>query len=98
MTPEEIKELQRQQLERAGAFEAMVNSKGWEHVNAWFRNHMEQFTTKSITQGYASMEEFQYARGYVNALRELLINVQSDLEQLATYRKTAGTTDTVQSS
>lgn len=89
MNDEQIKQAETEMLERAGAFESFVGSKGWELLKAWVENHIQDFANQSITKGYESMDQFNYARGYVNGLRELLVEVNSHLEQLEAYRRRA---------
>ncbi len=87
MTDEQIKQAQSEMLERAGALEVLTNSNGWKHVQSWVENHIQEFATVSITKGFKNMDEFNYARGYVNGLRELLVEVQSHLDSLEQYRR-----------
>jgi len=87
MTDEQLKQAQEEMLERAGALEILTKSNGWKHVQAWIENHIQEFATTSITKGFKGMDEFNYARGYVNGLRELLVDVQSHLDNLEQYRR-----------
>lgn len=87
MNEEQIAQAETEMLERAGALEMMVNSKGWEHVKFWIENHIQDFANTAITKGFKSMDEFNYARGYVSGLRELLVDVSTHLEQLEDYRR-----------
>jgi hypothetical protein len=79
-------DLKKESLEKAGAYEVMSASKGWEKVLSHIQEQITNFTNRSLLDGFKTIEDYQYARGYVNGLRELLVEVQSSLDELNRFR------------
>lgn len=80
-------ELKTQALEKAGAYEVMTGSKGWEKVMNHIQEQITNFTNRAIVDGFKTIEDYQYSRGYVNGLRELLVEVQASLDELKRFRE-----------
>ena len=80
-------------LERAGAFEVLVNQKGWEYLKAYIENQIRSFANKAILEGFKDMEDYQFERGMVTGLQRLIGEVDSNLNTLKNEReKTKGST------
>ena len=79
--------LKEKSIEKAGAYEVMTGSKGWESVTAHIQEQIANFVNRSLLDGFKTIEDYQYARGYVNGLRELLVEVQSSLDELNRFRE-----------
>ena len=76
-----------QLLEKAGAYEQMVNAKGWEWLKKYAETKIQSFANEAILSGYKSLEEYNLARGKVLGIRELLSEVTSALDHLEKYRE-----------
>ena len=81
LTKEQL-QYKNEQLARGVAFEELVRSKGFEHVKAYIENKIRMFTNQAIINGFNSMEEYREKKGEVNGLRELLQNIEADIEAL----------------
>lgn len=75
-----------EKLSVAGAMEVMIATKGWEHVRAYIENKIKTFANEAITKGFPSIEEFNLARGEVNALRTLIGHIDDHIQTLYDYR------------
>lgn len=88
----QLEEARRESLERAGALEQMTTTKGWEYVKAFIQNKIQTFANESIIKGYETLEEFNFHRGEVNGLRELIGEIDHSLQELHEYRKSKEST------
>ena len=73
-------------LERAGAFEQMVGTKGWEWLMANYQTRVQVFTTNVLTSDQP-IETYENERQQIIGVKNLIGDVQSDLETLSRYRK-----------
>lgn len=85
---------QDQMLERAGALEQTVNTKGFELIKAYIENYVKSFSQEAVQTGFKSLDEYQFKRGRVAGLLDLLANIQSDLDGLQKYREEQRATST----
>lgn len=74
-------------LARATAFEEMIRTKGWEIIAGYIQERVKQFANEAIVTGFKSLDEYQHHRGRIEGLREIMIQVESDLEHLKKYRE-----------
>lgn len=73
-------------LERAGAYEELVRTKGWEWLMANFQTRVQVFTTNVLTSD-RPIEEFEHDRQQIVGIKKLIADVQGDLDALVRYRK-----------
>lgn len=73
-------------LERAGAYEEMTRTKGWEWVLANFKTRVQVFTTNVLTSDQP-IEKFEKERQQIIGIKAVIGDVQSDLEALERHRK-----------
>lgn len=73
-------------LSRAGAFEEMVRTKGWEWLMANYQTRVQVFTTNVLTSDQP-IAQFEEERQQIIGIKNLIGDVQSDLDALARYRK-----------
>lgn len=83
-----------EKLERAGAIEQMVNTKGWEYLRSFIEAKIKSFATEAITEGFSNMEDFNLKRGEVFGLRNIIGEIDDHLQTLYDYRQkqSAGST------
>jgi len=86
---EKYQEAENEILARAGALEQMTTTQGWSYMKAYIQNKIQAFANEAIITGYKSLEEFNLARGQVNALRQLVGEIDEALEKLNEQRQKA---------
>jgi len=80
-------------FEKAGAYEELIHTKGWELIKVFVQSKLQLYTSDSISEkGFASYEEYRERKGEVNGLRGLLSEVQGALDFLGEERKKNATT------
>jgi hypothetical protein len=79
--------LELEMLEKAGAFEELIRTKGWEYIKNYIEEQIKDFANISIINGYKSIEDFNFARGQIVALRQILVEIESQLRNLNNYRE-----------
>ncbi len=73
-------------MERAGAFEAMVTTKGWEYIQAYYQNKVQGLASSILLQDSKPMEDFENERRELIGLKKLLNFIDNDLTTLANER------------
>lgn len=73
-------------LERAGAFEELIRSKGWEWLQAFYQARIQAFTSNVLLSDQ-SIGEFENERQRLIGMGELFNAVKNDLDTLERYRK-----------
>ena len=75
------------QLKRAGAFEELIRTKGWEYIKAYFTNKVQSFANSLLLQPQEPIEKFEAERQELAGLRKLIGYIDSDLQVLKDFRK-----------
>lgn len=86
LTREQL-ESQDDQLRRAGAFEEMVRTKGWEYLQAYFQNRVQALATEILLSDQP-ITDFESERRELMGIKKMLGQVSSDLEALEQFRTT----------
>lgn len=86
MNEEQIAE-QNEMLERAGAFEQMVKSTGWKHLQIYFENQIQTFVTDILNENKNKIEEYESSRQQLIGIKKLIGEVTSHLESLNRFRE-----------
>jgi hypothetical protein len=80
---EMIEEAKNEELARGAEFDAMTRSTGWSFVKAYVENKIKLFaTTALLGEGFKTLEQYQFERGKVAGLRELLGSVEGAIQAL----------------
>lgn len=75
------------ELERAGAFEEMVRTKGWEYLKAYYLNQVQQLANDLLLSPEEPIEKLEGRRQRLVGLRQLMAEVDSSLDTLKRYRE-----------
>lgn len=78
--------LVQEQLERAGAFEELIRTKGWDFILARYKNELAGFVNELITSE-EPIGAFEAKRQRLKGLKVIIGEVDNDLRVLAEYRK-----------
>jgi len=73
-------------LKRAGAFEELVRTKGWEYVKSFYQNRV-QALANGLLLSDEPITKFEAERQELMGIRKLLSYIDSDLTILADFRK-----------
>lgn len=71
--------------------EEMLHTKGWENFEKYIKSQIAQVTDKLIKET-KSVDELFFYRGQISAYQNLLIEVDSDMENLKNWREKSKTT------
>jgi hypothetical protein len=80
------KEALKETLERAGAFEEMATTKGWQYVVAYYQNQIALFMNE-IMGSDKPIEEFEEKRHELMGLKKLLGQIDSAIQTLNATRE-----------
>lgn len=80
-------ELLNEKLEHAGMIEQMVLTKGWEFVRIFIETKIKEFSSDSINKGYKDMSEYNFFRGQVYGLLQIVGLIDDHINELYEYRK-----------
>lgn len=69
------------------AIEEMVITNGWKYVEKYIQEKLKDFTTISVNDGFKSIEDFNFARGQIVALKGIITEIESQLTNLKMYRE-----------
>ena len=83
----------RDQLERAGAFEELIRTKGWQFVVARYKNDLASFINEMMISD-EPIASFENKRQSLKALKKILAEIDNDLRALQEYREDAKPDDT----
>ena len=91
MDKPELTETQKQELDeilqRASAFELLINTKGWEYIKAFYSNKVQALANGLLLNEKMPIVDFEPERQRLIGLKQLLGMIDSDLETLAKFRK-----------
>lgn len=73
-------------LKRAGAYEELIRTKGWEYIKAYYESRVKALASGLLVSD-RPIEEFDGERRELIGLRKLLGSIESDLNVLADFRK-----------
>lgn len=73
-------------LERAGAFEELIRTKGFEWLQAYYQTRIQAFTSNVLLSDQ-TIAEFENERQRLIGMGELFNAVKNDLDELDRYRK-----------
>ena len=79
----------KEKMQRGVAFEEMVRSKGWEYIKAYIETQIKQFANEAILSGFKELYEYNYKRGRVVGMRDILGEIESSLKVLEDEREKA---------
>ena len=82
----------REQLERAGAFEELVRTRGWQFVVARYKNDLAGFINEMMSSD-EPISSFENRRQSLKALKRVLAEIDNDLLSLQKYREDAKSND-----
>jgi len=76
-----------EKLARAGAFEVMVKTKGWELLQAFYQNQVQQFAGELLLNPEQPIEQLEGRRQRLVGLRMLMAEVDDALSTLTRFRE-----------
>ena len=71
--------------------EEMVRTKGWENVEKYIKSQINQITDKLIKET-KSVDELFFYRGQISAYQNLLLEIDSDIQNLKNWREKSKST------
>lgn len=74
-------------LKRAGAFEEMINTQGWEHVKSWYQARLAVFINDTLGDSSKPLADFESERSELAGIKSLLSLIDGDLETLRKFRE-----------
>lgn len=74
-------------LKRAGAFEEMVKTKGWELATAFYQNKVKNLMNELVNSPEKPIGEFEALRQEVIGLKKLFQSIEGDLATLQKFRE-----------
>lgn len=85
---EDVKEQSKNEFyERAGAFEELVRTKGWEWVKAYYQTELASFINDLFNNEDKPIADFEFQRRELMGLKKLLTTIDADLQELERLRK-----------
>lgn len=88
---EDVRQQQEEQLreilERAGAYEELIRTKGFQHLKAYYHALIQQLATDLITNTERQTADFDQQRRELIGINKMFSLIDNDLRTLASYRK-----------
>lgn len=89
---EQIDQYKNEALTRAGAFEELIRTKGWELVSSYYQNLVQQLANDMLVDDAQPITAFESRRREIIGLRKMMGTITSDLDFLYAERKAKGST------
>jgi hypothetical protein len=80
-----------ERLERGSAFEGMIRTDGWKHIQSFIENSVRDFANRAILTGFADDKTFNFERGKVFGMRMILSEIEASVALLENERKATPT-------
>jgi len=74
-------------VDRGIALEMLLGSPGWKFLTTYISNNIKAFSNRAIKQGFDSMEVYQFERGKIYGLSNLLAEIESSIQQAKDAKK-----------
>lgn len=75
-----------ERMQRAGAFEQMVHTKGWEYITSYYQNKLQVFASRLLNED-KPITEYEAERNELKGIKKIVGEVSSTLEFLNIERK-----------